>query len=288
MQKTIISHFYNEETLLPWWLEHHKQIFDHGILIDYQSTDRSCDLIREICPTWEIRPSRNPNFADSMAIDNEVMDIEKVLGGWRIALNTTEFLIGNTDHLKDLKELSDPIQYFVGNYVFVDMEDPDKGQTILDRRYPLWKQRYWGYDQFANTGENIGGIMGRMNRSLHNYPVTYTGGRHWGGGGGGTAHPKSFDDLVIFYYGWADASAAGIKRKSQIAAEKGGTGPHIHSAVTFLNMIKDHHRPISKDLRPEIAHIIEHHQRIVAKKALNNNQLEIENKLIQPPPRIVE
>jgi len=279
MQKTIISHFYNEETLLPWWLEHHKQIFDHGILIDYQSTDRSCDLIREICPTWEIRPSRNPNFANSMAIDNEVMDIEKVLGGWRIALNITEFLVGNTDHLKDLKELSDPTQYFIGNYVFVDMEDPDKGQTILDRRYPLWKQRYWGYDDFANTGSLRDGIMSRMNRSLHNYPVTYTGGRHWGGG---TAHQRSFDDLVIFYYGWADASEAGIKRKSQIAAEKGGTGPHTFSSDQFLNILKSHHRTTSRDLRPEIAHIIEHHQRIVAKKALNNNQL------IQPPPRTIE
>ena len=89
--KTVISHFYNEEHLLPWWLNHHKQIFDHGIMIDYHSTDRSMEIIREICPDWELRYTRNKYF-DSTPIDQEVMDIEKKLEGWRMCLNTTEFL----------------------------------------------------------------------------------------------------------------------------------------------------------------------------------------------------
>jgi hypothetical protein len=32
---TVISHIFNEEYLLPFWLEHHRTIFDHGIIIDY-------------------------------------------------------------------------------------------------------------------------------------------------------------------------------------------------------------------------------------------------------------
>ena len=75
MKKTIISHFYNEEYLLPFWLKHHSKMFDHGILIDYNSTDRSVDIIREICPTWEIIDSRNELF-DAVLIDKEVEDIE--------------------------------------------------------------------------------------------------------------------------------------------------------------------------------------------------------------------
>jgi hypothetical protein len=47
--KTVISHFYNEEYMLPWWLKHHRQYFDHGILIDYGSTDKSLDIIKKIC-----------------------------------------------------------------------------------------------------------------------------------------------------------------------------------------------------------------------------------------------
>ena len=30
----LFSHIYNEEYLLPFWLNHHKNIFDHGVIID--------------------------------------------------------------------------------------------------------------------------------------------------------------------------------------------------------------------------------------------------------------
>ena len=43
---TVISHFYNEEYLLPWWLAHHTKLFDHGILINKGSTDRSVEICK--------------------------------------------------------------------------------------------------------------------------------------------------------------------------------------------------------------------------------------------------
>jgi hypothetical protein len=250
MKKTVVSHFYNEEHLLPWWLDHHKKIFDHGILIDYHSTDRSMEIIREICPDWELRYTRNKYF-DSVPIDREVMDIERGLDGWRMCLNTTEFLYGNINHLDNRTE---PTQYFVGNYVFVDMEDPAKESVHLFHNKPLHEQRCWGYDEFKNTGEMKGGIMGRMNRSLHNYPVTYEGGRHWGGKYGDN-YPKSFDDLVIFYYGWADASSAGLKRKTQIKSKinEGGT-VHHRDKDSFRHSYTEL-RNLSRDLREPIKHI---------------------------------
>jgi len=256
--KTVICHFYNEEFLLPWWLKHHRAIFDHGIMIDYHSTDRSMEIIREICPGWEIRYTRNKHF-DAVEIDKEVMNIEKILGGWRMCLNVTEFLYGNIDHLA---ELTDPTQYLIGNYVFVDMENPDQGQTILDHNYPLHKQCHWGYDEFANNGSLKGGTMGRMNRSIHNYPVEYSAGRHFHG------QTQSFKDLVIFYYGHASVSPAAIKRKTQIygkisETERGGmSGHHTVDENEAISRIRLHHRPLSRDLRAEIAPIIEHHQRI--------------------------
>jgi hypothetical protein len=259
--KTVVCHFYNEEKLLPWWLEHHKHIFDHGIMIDYFSTDRSMEIIREVCPDWEIRYTRNKYF-DSAPIDQEVMRIESMLGGWRMCLNVTEFLYGNTDRLIDLP---DPTQYFVPNYVFLDMENPEQGQTILDHNYPLHQQRYWGYDTFANNGEHKGGIMARLNRSIHNYPVTYNGGRHWQG------RDKSFDDLVIFYYGNADISDAGIKRKTQIHAkispdeQASMSGYHITDPDAARGRIRDQ-RQFARDLRAEIAPILEHNRRITGQE----------------------
>ena len=45
--KSIISHFYNEEYLLPWWLNHHKKYFDYGLMIDYNSPDISVEVIKD-------------------------------------------------------------------------------------------------------------------------------------------------------------------------------------------------------------------------------------------------
>ena len=47
MKLTVISGIYNEEYLLPFWLEHHRKIFDHGVIVDWHSTDRSLEIIRE-------------------------------------------------------------------------------------------------------------------------------------------------------------------------------------------------------------------------------------------------
>src|SRR5437879_6505612 len=92
MPLTLISHFWNEEFLLPFWLKHHVPLFNHGILLDYASTDRSREIIQEFAPRWEVRPSRNAWF-DAQDADAEVMEIERCCEGWKIVLNTTEFLL---------------------------------------------------------------------------------------------------------------------------------------------------------------------------------------------------
>lgn len=298
MKKTIISHFYNEEHLLPWWLNHHKQIFDHGIMIDYHSTDRSMEIIREICPDWEIRYTRNKYF-DSTPIDLEVMDIEKELEGWRMCLNTTEFLYGNMSHLDDRTE---PTQYFVGNYVFVDMEDETKGPLTLSHDRPLHEQRYWGYNDTANRGNRMSaGSMARMNRSIHNFPVKYDGGRHW------PSTDRSFEDLVIFYYGYADISDAGIKRKTQIKTKISEHGhPHTYNEDGYLGQYRSDQQPKAQDLKEFVNGIFEAQQRslgntttafeptqinteelAVTSESIVVEELATESKLIQAEPRTV-
>src|SRR4051812_48551649 len=92
MPLTVISHFWNEEFLLPYWLKHHYPLFDHGVLIDYASTDRSAEIIHELAPQWEVRSSANVWF-DARDVDAEVMAVEREFNGWKVALNTTEFLL---------------------------------------------------------------------------------------------------------------------------------------------------------------------------------------------------
>ena len=90
----LISHFFNEEVLLPFWIRHHAPMFDFAILIDYNSTDRSSEIIRREAPSsWKIVPSRNSEFIARL-VDLEVMHYERMYPrAWKIALNTPEFLV---------------------------------------------------------------------------------------------------------------------------------------------------------------------------------------------------
>jgi len=94
---TVITNIFNEEYLLPFWLKYHKNVFDHGIVIDWCSTDKSVSIIREICPTWEIRQTKNmvngnPCF-ETYSADREIMEIERTVPGYKIFLNVTEWLM---------------------------------------------------------------------------------------------------------------------------------------------------------------------------------------------------
>tara|TARA_R110002020_G_scaffold211556_1_gene417776 strand:+ start:412 stop:1296 length:885 start_codon:yes stop_codon:yes gene_type:complete len=90
----IITHFHNEEYLLPFWIDWHKRLpIDSVTFIDYSSTDDSCKIVREQAPEhWNLIKSKNADFS-AFSCDQEVMEIEKEIHGWKMALNTTEFLM---------------------------------------------------------------------------------------------------------------------------------------------------------------------------------------------------
>jgi hypothetical protein len=225
-------------------------------MIDYRSTDRSVDIIKKICPDWEIVTTKN-EFFDSTPIDAEVMEIEKKLEGWRIALNVTEFLYGNTDHLISKDEMT---QFLIGNYVFVDMEDPAKGPTYLLHDYPLHAQRHWGFDPNTGDGQMPGGAMRRTNRSIHNFPVQYKGGRHFG------KTKRSFDDLMIFYYGWCYIKEQGIERKTQILPKIHETNsPHHRTKDQFLSELREQ-KHLCSDLTESLRPILDHNLRLTGQE----------------------
>jgi len=135
---TIISHFYNEEYLLPWWLEHHKNIFDDGIMIDYNSTDSSVDIISNICPNWKIVRSRNQYF-DAPLVDQEVMDYESEIDGIKVCLNTTEFLIANTASI--LEQMQDKACLQIKRICMIDVEP----ETVVDKKERLVDKKTSGF-----------------------------------------------------------------------------------------------------------------------------------------------
>lgn len=197
---TVICHFYNEEYLLPFWLKHHKDMFTKGIMIDYNSTDKSVEIIKSIVPDWEIITSRNTEF-DSRLCDEEVMDIEKNIQGWKIVLNVTEFL---SCDLHSLTNVDDEIQSItITCYPMYESYEHEMVKGI-DVNLPLIQQRTFGLKNNS-----------RSTRTLHRAICgNYCQGRHYNRVSPAIiSNPK---DAAIFWYGYSPFNNQIIKRKLQI------------------------------------------------------------------------
>lgn len=254
MKKTLLCHFYNEEYMLPWFLNHHKQIFDHGVMIDYHSTDHSREIIKSICPTWDIVTSRNPNFqADT--IDTEVNDIEATIQGWKICLNVTEQLIGDYSVLNTA-----PDELYVPSIFMVDC---DRERTV-DPSVPLYKQKFDGFS-FKDSDQNF---LERRSRRLHRtnkpYPTQSTQecmapGRHY--------NMYSDADLAILYYGWCPMDEGGFARKLQIQTQiplidrqRGWGYHHITNKETLTYRLENEFIPRARDISKEINYYVTKHE----------------------------
>lgn len=199
MHKTIIAHFYNEEYLLPFWLNHHKQFFDHGILVNYASTDKSCEIIKELCPSWEIRDSKN-NFFSATACDLEIAEIEREITDWRICLNITEFLIGD---FTKLSNFSGPL--LIPQFLMVDTLE--QMYSPINSNIPLLKQRQYGVNITTKKQDPV------HDRFCRNFSEVYipspTTGRHW-------RCEHNTDLFRICWYRFSPFNEEMIKRNLQI------------------------------------------------------------------------
>ena len=179
MRRIVITHFFNEEYLLPWWLEHHLKYFDHGVLIDYHSTDRSVEICRDLAPGWELVTSENRSFSGILC-DFEVMKHEQRFPGcWKIALNTTEFLmapaLGEMERLVLQNDLSG---VRLPGAIMVDVapsNSPDRSRALTDQKqHGIWEA------EFDFRAIKIPGLsFPTRNRLYHRFDIgAYHPGRH--------------------------------------------------------------------------------------------------------------
>jgi hypothetical protein len=193
---TVICHFRNEEALLPFWLKHHRNLFDDGVLINYYSTDSSLDIIKDLAPHWRVVNTKNKQFS-TFDIDNEVMEYEAQIEEWKMALNVTEFLF--------CKSLNDHVQTHIDNHStnfvvtkgFI-MQDPEHMIDVpLDYSQPIWEQRHWGMPEPDPTR---GPAHYDRSRLLHKEKTgRYGPGRHTNEIGQVLREPI----LYLLWYGWS-------------------------------------------------------------------------------------
>ena len=237
MYKTIISHFYNEEYLLPWWLEHHKKYFNHGIMINYASTDSSVSIIRQLCPDWTIINSRN-EFFDAKLIDEEVMDIESKVLGWKTCLNTTEFLVGDFSLLNNTQDQEITMPCFI----MVDAEP----EVLPSYNKPLKEQKYHGIHYHGRDP------LARRPRLIHNKTrVEYPLGRHF--------PDYNTDKLRVLWYGWSPFNKRSLDRKLQIQNRipesdkaRGFGSQHIADENKLNQIFLKDYFPFAVNLKSEI------------------------------------
>ena len=192
----VISHIFNEEFLLPYWLDYHSKIFDYGIIIDYLSTDRSVEIIKKMCPTWKVVTTKNitaegkPNF-DAGRVDSEVVEYEREIDGFKIVLNTTEFLFYNGDVCNMRSFLATTNKhifhinaaYSTFSNTFCKLNEPEIYPESTKSFFDIFIDKiYSGYRP--------------PHRFIHNLPnVNYTPGRHCLT----NQHSTSLDNFMIIH-----------------------------------------------------------------------------------------
>lgn len=259
--RVVLTHIKNEAYMMKWWLMHHRDKFDHGIIVDYDSSDNIYELVKELVPTWEIRQSRNKNF-DPIEVDREIFDIEgevqkRYPRAWMLTLTVSEFLIGDTTNLPyKTTDICLPVRCDV----MVDTLDTMHKEP--DPNISLVRQRTTGIpspfnEQYRNEWRvPHADIWCRLMRGMHNHNYNYM--EHMGPGRH-TWNPYPTNDFRILWYGFSPYTERLINRKLVIwkempeEAQLKGIGAHHNTTRHQILWRLGQHQEYTLELRDIIA-----------------------------------
>jgi hypothetical protein len=163
MKKTVLLHFYNESYLLPFWLNHHRERFDHGILLNNGSTDNSIEIINDLVPNWTM--INNTSAFDAENLENIFYDLDLNIKGIRIILTATEFIMGDL-------QIAENSEVVVPSVDLVSLP----GEFPFDEDKPFHEQIKVGIDYKSKWPGRS-----RRGRLLTTVPRRHIPGRHFDG-----------------------------------------------------------------------------------------------------------
>jgi hypothetical protein len=194
MQTTLFCHFLDEEVLLPGWLNHHKKLFSHGVMLDWGSSDNSADIIKTICPTWEIVGF---DQGEQRVGDTSVWKIEQLESrktGWKCALNVSEYLVIDDleRYIIDFEKKNPGLLGICGTGVYLTDEPGDHALETFRDLDLVYKKKFgfleygkaWNMDiahpeKIETVAPGSPHYKGFRNRLLHKHVSgCYNTGRH--------------------------------------------------------------------------------------------------------------
>lgn len=204
----ILTHFYNEEVLLPHWIDQHKDLADECIMVNHGSTDSSLEIIKALAPShWKVVDTKLTDF-DAAANDQEIMEWEKTLKtDFKFTINLTEFIF-----CKDLKQIMEEYKDkdAIGFKAYM-MVDKDLNLPLDE---PLWKSRTHGYL------DNGSAVNSRRGRYMHTHPCgNYNTGRH-STTFSNTVAQDDWNILFASFSPWPQAQARKLQIQTKMVPEK--------------------------------------------------------------------
>ena len=181
----LFSHFYNEELLVPFWIDQHKDMFEEAVLVNFNSTDRSVDIIRSRAPPGRKVYHWGSNF-DFVKFRTDVMSNERLYpDAWKIFLTTMEFLVHDDLSRLLMKEYMSSSFRFRAYIMVGDDSEPLVDNVPLLQQRSVYTIAPLAHEAFEVRGEKFNASTGETvySRIMHSFDsMEYTEGLHDGAG----------------------------------------------------------------------------------------------------------
>jgi hypothetical protein len=250
---TLITHVYNEEFLLPFFIKHHQKLFDRFIVIYFESNDDTLKILQTLAPNWQVIPSRTDIF-DAKELDLQIMEIEKELQGPRITLTVTEFLIGDPRYISQ--------QLIIPSINLINMSSDrqfDNNKSFMEQRSFAVSPSGYFENYSVLRGKNSTNLLtkslfltsssgrSKSGRSIHAKQMEYSIGRHF--------YALLPNNFLIVRVSNCFVNQQMIDRRLQIQSRL----PNFNS-----NLSKVHHSNFGKGLSYEDLMIVQKFDRSIA------------------------
>lgn len=140
---TIVSMWYNEEDLAPFFLEHYKEVDKIIILLDTDTTDNT----RQICENYknvEVKDFTFPNMYDNYVKTNRINEESKTIeADWVIGLDSDEFIFAPKEY-RGAREFLDSLDKYTVVCSEIYQVYRHISESDLDIKKPPIFQRQYG------------------------------------------------------------------------------------------------------------------------------------------------